>query len=462
MPDQNKNLDQPMPQEGESLQQEYDDYAQELLNNAAQENPQFDDYTQNPYAGYPQESYYTQQYGYDPRYAQPQDGQEYGYDPRYAQPQDGQQYGYDPRQYGQQEPNYFGYQPYGQNPSDPQQNGGFYYDPSQYQQGPQQFDTQNYQYQPRESYRKNTEGSRKNAQTEQKHPYRRTRKDAGYNDDEYEAGDYGGEDEYYGDEDEEQGFFARIGSFFSKIPMRTLLTVGAGIVLLLLAIVLLVVVLPKNRETPPEIAASTATPALNVTPEPTEVPTPEPTATPHPVGTPLTFGMVGDVVAEIQERLYELGYMDIPTLEDGTQQFTTRYGTATKNAVRLFQSKNGLDVDGQCGELTYNLMMSDDCKAYFISRNDTDDFTGGKIAKMQTRLIELGYLNSAATGTCGEQTVQAIQKFQEKNGLEPDGKAGQQTLALMYGECIGADGNKHPAASSATVAAPAATPASAN
>ena len=35
MPDQNKNLDQPKPQGDESLQQEYDDYAQELLNNAA-------------------------------------------------------------------------------------------------------------------------------------------------------------------------------------------------------------------------------------------------------------------------------------------------------------------------------------------------------------------------------------------------------------------------------------------
>lgn len=55
-------------------------------------------------------------------------------------------------------------------------------------------------------------------------------------------------------------------------------------------------------------------------------------------------GSSGDVVREIQTRLKNWGYYSGAV--DGI------YGSATEKAVRYFQSKNGLSVDGQTGDLT--------------------------------------------------------------------------------------------------------------
>ena len=55
-------------------------------------------------------------------------------------------------------------------------------------------------------------------------------------------------------------------------------------------------------------------------------------------------GMSGATVSEIQTRLKNWGYYNGAV--DGI------YGSATEKAVRYFQSKNGLSVDGQVGNLT--------------------------------------------------------------------------------------------------------------
>lgn len=255
-------------------------------------------------------------------------------------------------------------------------------------------------------------------------------------------------DEEYDYEDEERSAFSRrisaIRDALLEIPARTMLLVGGGIALVLVAIILLVVLLPGREPEGPATVAATETPELPATPTPTIVPTATPAPTPHPLETPLQFGMEADIVAEIQQRLIDLGYMDYPVV-DGVEQVTTVYGRTTKGAIQTFQEKNGLDSDGWCGKGTYDLLMSDTCKAYFISRNDQDkvDDGTGPVAKAQKRLIELGYLKAEVTGYCGESTVLAVQKFQQKNGLDPDGKAGQQTLALLYSaDAIDANGNK--------------------
>lgn len=55
-------------------------------------------------------------------------------------------------------------------------------------------------------------------------------------------------------------------------------------------------------------------------------------------------GSAGPTVTEIQTRLKNWGYYDGAV--DGD------YGSATEKAVRYFQRKNGLAVDGQVGDLT--------------------------------------------------------------------------------------------------------------
>ena len=103
------------------------------------------------------------------------------------------------------------------------------------------------------------------------------------------------------------------------------------------------------------VAASGATPipyeALNtptpyVTPTPTPAPTQEPTLAPAAAtATPrlylLTKGSTGTSVRNLQARLIELGYL--------TGEADGIYGKATETAVREFQLRNGLKVDGKAG-----------------------------------------------------------------------------------------------------------------
>ena len=58
---------------------------------------------------------------------------------------------------------------------------------------------------------------------------------------------------------------------------------------------------------------------------------------------------------------------------------------------------------------------------------------GHAVETVQNLLIEQGYLTGAADGVCGPQTVEAIKKFQEANGLEVDGICGDGTYSALSG-----------------------------
>ncbi|MDO4572611.1 MAG: peptidoglycan-binding protein, partial [Clostridia bacterium] len=133
------------------------------------------------------------------------------------------------------------------------------------------------------------------------------------------------------------------------------------------------------------------------------------------------------IVAVIQARLMELGYMD-------ADEPTEHFGSLTASALSIFQRHNELDDDGICGEATYNLLMSDDAKIYVMQRGDSGDDVSG----VQQRLYELGYLDNKAniTGNFGEKTEEAAIAFQKKNELTADGKVGVKTISLLYSEDV--------------------------
>ena len=57
------------------------------------------------------------------------------------------------------------------------------------------------------------------------------------------------------------------------------------------------------------------------------------------------------------------------------------------------------------------------------------------VYQMQEKLFALGYLTVATyDGYYGAATQEAVQAFQEKNGLEADGIAGEETLRVLYSE----------------------------
>ncbi len=238
-------------------------------------------------------------------------------------------------------------------------------------------------------------------------------------------------------------FMHALGLYLAQLPSQTLIVVGGIFAVVLVTVVLLAVLLPKsdradqtNEDGQISLTDVTITPSL----VPTDTPTPTEAASPSAEIQTLTdnikLNMTSDLMPDIQARLVELGYMEEP--EGG---YTNKYGPATRTAIRLFQVKNITDYhdwDGIIGQDTYNLLMSDQAKSYYLARGDGDDRTKAitklveDVTKLQNRLIELGYLTGGATGLYGATTVQAVQTFQQYHGLDNDGIAGQETLNLIY------------------------------
>ncbi len=67
-------------------------------------------------------------------------------------------------------------------------------------------------------------------------------------------------------------------------------------------------------------------------------------------------------------------------------------------------------------------------KSLQIGFKDNDE-----VREMQKKLKELGYYKGSADGDFGPATEKAVKAFQKANGLTADGKAGQKTLAKLYG-----------------------------
>lgn len=248
---------------------------------------------------------------------------------------------------------------------------------------------------------------------------------------------------------EEEGFMAKL----AMIPPKKLAAAGVIVTVILVAIILLVVLIPHGEKV--TVTAPTPTPVFEATPTPTMNVTLAPVATQHPLATPLQFGMQADIVADIQQRLIDLGYMDYPVV-DGVEQVTTSYGRVTKQAVQTFQQHNGLTSDGWCGQGTFDLLMSDDAKPFTVKRGEK----GAMVTKLQKRLKELGFFNSPVGDTAGPDTVNAIKAFQAANGLDADGQAGAKTLDLIYSDnAVNKDGRAvaMPSAAQRAEAEPATT-----
>lgn len=134
----------------------------------------------------------------------------------------------------------------------------------------------------------------------------------------------------------------------------------------------------------------------------------------------LTFGEKSDVVLKAQRRLFDLGYMT--STPDGT------YGADTQTAIKTFQRKNALVIDGYLGPETREVLMSGAALANHLGIGDENE----QVVRVQSLLVKLGYLSSGrATGYFGEITQKAVKNFQKQNGLTQDGMVGPQTLAKL-------------------------------
>ena len=186
----------------------------------------------------------------------------------------------------------------------------------------------------------------------------------------------------------------------------------------------------------------------------------------------LRHGMRGDEVREIQQALITLGYLK--GTADGV------FGNNTENAVRKFQKKNKLTVDGLVGAKTKELLLSKSSGASSSSGNSSGNASGSsasqnqssasgslfggnystikngnrgaRVRTLQNALIALNYLSGSADGSYGKKTKAAVIAFQKNSNLKADGAAGKKTLTAL--EKAYQNGEKASSASPAPVAEP--------
>lgn len=136
-------------------------------------------------------------------------------------------------------------------------------------------------------------------------------------------------------------------------------------------------------------------------------------------------GEHNDVIPDVQERLMILWYMD-------QDEPTDYFGNITKNALRTFQRRNELEVTGRLDPATYELLMSNDAKAYLCMIGDS----GQDVVAIKQRLYELGYIDTKKGGF-DEAMEAGVKEFQAANNLSVDGKVGRNTKEALYNpECV--------------------------
>ena len=159
-------------------------------------------------------------------------------------------------------------------------------------------------------------------------------------------------------------------------------------------------------------------------------------------GTALRTGSTGSAVEQVQFWLNTLAQYEsaIPSLAvDG------RYGAATASAVRAFQRRYGLTVDGMVGRETWNAIYNE--FRSIQSDNGTPNAYPGTALRegasgQNVRLVQF-WLKIAHTvysrlndltvdGRFGAATTAAVKRFQTYFGLTSDGVVGRTTWNKMY------------------------------
>lgn len=139
----------------------------------------------------------------------------------------------------------------------------------------------------------------------------------------------------------------------------------------------------------------------------------------------LYWGSRGANVRLVQWKLQQWGYYRGAI--DGI------FGSRTSRAVRSFQARNGLRVDGIVGPATWQALGYGTGAAATTAARPTLYWgsRGASVRLVQWRLQQWGYYKGSIDGIYGSRTVSAVRNFQRKNGLSPDGVVGPRTWAYL-------------------------------
>ena len=151
----------------------------------------------------------------------------------------------------------------------------------------------------------------------------------------------------------------------------------------------------------------------------------------------LQLNSTGTNVSALQTSLKALGFY--------SGEITGHYGEKTRDAVRAYQSKNGLTADGIAGPSTLkaiaasakNVSVSTASSSKATSSTTlTQGSTGAAVTTLQNNLYTLGYYNGDITGHYGSRTAAAVKAYQKARGLTQTGTASpdlQKAIANLTG-----------------------------
>ena len=136
-------------------------------------------------------------------------------------------------------------------------------------------------------------------------------------------------------------------------------------------------------------------------------------------------GSTGPAVAEVASWLAGLGLL-------ATAPAEPVFDETVERAVRAFQQRRGLSVDGLVGPETYAALAAarwrlGDRLLSLASR----PFAGDDVGALQERLLELGFDAGRVDGIFGIRTTRALMGLQREYGLVPDGVCGPATLRSL-------------------------------
>jgi N-acetylmuramoyl-L-alanine amidase len=137
-------------------------------------------------------------------------------------------------------------------------------------------------------------------------------------------------------------------------------------------------------------------------------------------------GQRSSAVADLQSRLEQLGYEIAPAERGGS------FGASTEMALKEFQQRRGLDVDGLLGNITWRALVESSWalgdRPLHLSQ---PALRGDDVADLQARLNALGFTAGKHDGILGPRTAAALKDFQRNLALEEDGIAGHETIRAL-------------------------------
>ena len=139
-------------------------------------------------------------------------------------------------------------------------------------------------------------------------------------------------------------------------------------------------------------------------------------------------GQRSSAVRDVQRRLIALDY------QIDTSELDGRFGDSTLSALRAFQERRGLVVDGLVGDETWRELVEaswdlGDRTLYLRA----PPLRGDDVRTLQERLGALGFDVGRVDGIFGPRTARALREFQANYGIPADAIVGRSTLRALAG-----------------------------